>query len=167
MNARNTIAKTFACSLLALTATFAWASDGGKPASDLSDTSFEQEPSVEKYFYDRDAEFEQRVRETAEETSAVGDGQVDHSGDGADPTGAGEIDRGRELDRIPAPPDVKLGDLNSDDLVNEDDILIVVNAWGNTCKESPKNMLADIAPEGGDCIVDFDDLLVVLLNFGS
>lgn len=70
-----------------------------------------------------------------------------------------------------AMPDVP-GDLNGDGVVNVDDLLILLNAWGE-CAEC-QNVLGDcndcddcIADITGDCTVNVDDLLILLNNWGS
>jgi hypothetical protein len=53
----------------------------------------------------------------------------------------------------------RLGDTNGDNIVDIDDLLIVINAWG-TCKAP---CAADVAPlPTGNGVVDIDDLLVVI-----
>ena len=162
MNTRNTIAKTLACGLLTLTASIAWANDGSG-GFDLGDTETKIDGSTDKIVdFDRDQTV--RFREEGDETSYMLPDAPDHS----DPSQTGnEFDPTH--DHVPAPPDVqKAGDLNGDDIINTDDLLLVVNSWGASCKESDgKALLADVAPEGGDCIVDIDDALVVLMNWGS
>lgn len=54
-----------------------------------------------------------------------------------------------------------LGDLNGDGVVNVDDLLIVLNSWGD-CADCD-DCIADIT---GDCTVNVDDLLNVLNNWG-
>lgn len=56
------------------------------------------------------------------------------------------------------------GDTNGDNLVNVDDLLIVINAWGLCESKSP--CPADIAPLGGDNAVNVDDLLKVINHWG-
>jgi hypothetical protein len=148
--------------MLTLTATIAWANDGSG-GLDLGDT---QTPSTDKIVdFDRDQSV--RFREESDETSHMQGDAPDHSG--SSQTGSGLADPNHDPGHVPGPPDVqKPGDLNGDDITNVDDLLVVVNAMGITCKESDgKELLADIAPEGGDCTVDLDDLLVVLMNWGS
>jgi len=53
-------------------------------------------------------------------------------------------------------------------VVNVDDLLAVINAWGN-CPKQPTACPADIAPPGppaGNGIVNVDDLLFVINNWG-
>lgn len=58
------------------------------------------------------------------------------------------------------------GDITGDGHVNVDDLLAVINSWGNcpNCKLIP--CPADVAPRGGDCVVNVDDLLMVINNWG-
>lgn len=59
-----------------------------------------------------------------------------------------------------------LGDLNGNGLVNADDLLELLAAWGEC---PPKgDCAADIAPPppNGDALVNVDDLLVLLANWG-
>jgi hypothetical protein len=55
-------------------------------------------------------------------------------------------------------------DTNCDNIVNVDDLLSVINAWG-PCPGPPPPCLADIAPQGGDGTVDVNDLLKVIGNW--
>jgi hypothetical protein len=60
----------------------------------------------------------------------------------------------------------KPGDINGDDIVDVDDLLAVINAWGE-CKKG-KDCIADISPPVppvGDGVVDVDDLLLVINNW--
>jgi hypothetical protein len=51
-------------------------------------------------------------------------------------------------------------------LVNIDDLLAIINAWGG-CAVPPATCPADIAPFGGNGIVNIDDLLAVINGWGS
>jgi len=58
------------------------------------------------------------------------------------------------------------GDVNDNGLVNVDDLLAVINAWG-TCPVRPTFCAADIAgPPIGNGAVNVDDLLAVINNWG-
>ena len=57
------------------------------------------------------------------------------------------------------------GDINCDGVVNVDDLLAVINAWG-ACPAPPQACPADIAPPGGNGVVNVDDLLMVINNWG-
>jgi hypothetical protein len=60
-------------------------------------------------------------------------------------------------------PTAALGDITHDGVVDVDDLLAVINAWGACDEPCP----ADIAPEtNGDGIVNVDDLLMVINNWG-
>lgn len=59
---------------------------------------------------------------------------------------------------------VKPGDVTDNGVVNVDDLLGVINAWGVCQGKSP--CPADIAPLGGNGIVNVDDLLKVINNWG-
>ena len=67
----------------------------------------------------------------------------------------------------------KPGDINCDGVVNVDDLLAVINAWG-LCPAPPApgpapapGLPADIAPPpDGDGVVNVDDLLMVINNWG-
>jgi len=50
-------------------------------------------------------------------------------------------------------------------VVNVDDLLAVINAWGPCA--NPNNCPADIAPAGGNDIVNVDDLLAVINGWGN
>ncbi len=54
------------------------------------------------------------------------------------------------------------GDVDGNDVVNVDDLLAVVNSWGN-CPACP----ADVAPFGGNGVVNVDDLLAVINGWGA
>jgi hypothetical protein len=66
----------------------------------------------------------------------------------------------------PAP--VCAADITGNDVVNIDDLLAVINAWG-ACPAPPMPCLADIAPSGsgGNGVVDIDDLLTVINGWGA
>ena len=53
-----------------------------------------------------------------------------------------------------------------DGVVNVQDLLAVINAWGN-CPSPPTTCPADIAPSGGDGVVNVQDMLAVIDNWGS
>jgi hypothetical protein len=58
------------------------------------------------------------------------------------------------------------GDITGDALVNVDDLLEVINSWGE-CSPDTKSCDADIKPEfTGNNVVDVDDLLLVIENWG-
>jgi hypothetical protein len=57
------------------------------------------------------------------------------------------------------------GDITGNGIVDVDDLLAVINAWGS-CPKSPVECPADIAPDGGNGAVDVDDLLMVINNWG-
>jgi hypothetical protein len=63
------------------------------------------------------------------------------------------------------PPSV--ADINIDGVVNVDDLLAVINAWGECPQPCPPSCGADIAPSKGDCIVNVDDLLMVINSWGG
>jgi predicted outer membrane repeat protein len=64
----------------------------------------------------------------------------------------------------PSVPSVP-GDITGNGVVDVDDLLAVINAWG-PCAQ-PDNCPADMAPApGGNGIVDVDDLLIVINNWG-
>jgi hypothetical protein len=52
------------------------------------------------------------------------------------------------------------GDVNGDGLVNIDDLLAVINAWGQTGR--PGSIAADVTDNG---VVNIDDLLFVINNW--
>jgi hypothetical protein len=54
------------------------------------------------------------------------------------------------------------GDLAPDGNIDVDDLLIVVNQWGD-CPGCPE----DVAPAGGDGVVDVTDLLYLIMNWGT
>jgi hypothetical protein len=58
------------------------------------------------------------------------------------------------------------GDVNDDGVVNVDDLLGVINAWG-LCPAPPAFCPADVAvPPIGDGVINVDDLLAVINNWG-
>jgi hypothetical protein len=59
------------------------------------------------------------------------------------------------------PPDV-----TGNGVVNIDDLLAVINAWG-PCPAPPAPCPADIAPPGGNGTVNIDDLLAVINGWGA
>ena len=52
-------------------------------------------------------------------------------------------------------------------MVNVNDLLGVINAWG-ACANCPPtgNCAADVAPAAGDCQVNVNDLLAIINNWG-
>jgi len=50
-------------------------------------------------------------------------------------------------------------------IVNVDDLLAVINAWGSCA--NPKNCPADISPTGGNDVVNVDDLLALINAWGN
>lgn len=59
------------------------------------------------------------------------------------------------------------GDLTDDCVVDENDILEVVRAWGRCVPKCSPKCIADIAPTpDGDCQVNVADLLAVITNWG-
>jgi hypothetical protein len=52
-------------------------------------------------------------------------------------------------------------DITGNGLVNVDDLLAVINAWG-PCAVPPSPCPADIAPAGGDDNVNVEDLLMII-----
>jgi hypothetical protein len=56
------------------------------------------------------------------------------------------------------------GDINLNGVVNVEDLLAVIGAWG-TCA-NPKDCPADIAPPGGNDLVNVQDLLAVIAAWG-
>jgi trimeric autotransporter adhesin len=62
-----------------------------------------------------------------------------------------------------APPGTPPGD----GVVNVQDLLAVISAWGACPQPCPPSCLADLAPPGGgDCAVNVQDLLFVIANWG-
>ena len=72
-----------------------------------------------------------------------------------------------EIPTNPTAPDC-LGDiapaLDTDNAVDVDDLLMVINAWG-PCKGAV-SCVADLAPADGDELVNVDDLLVIINSWG-
>ena len=62
----------------------------------------------------------------------------------------------------------KPGDATADGVVDVDDLLAVINAWGDCPSPCPPACAGDIAPSpiAGDCVVDVDDLLSVINHWG-
>ena len=61
------------------------------------------------------------------------------------------------------------GNTNGDGIVNVDDLLAVINAWG-ACPVPPATCPADVAPAGppaGNGVVNVDDLLAVINGWGA
>jgi len=56
------------------------------------------------------------------------------------------------------------GDINGDGVVDVNDLLAVISAWG-PCPTPPIACPADIAPAGGNGVIDVNDLLVVISNW--
>ncbi|MHC5003612.1 MAG: YncE family protein [Planctomycetota bacterium] len=77
---------------------------------------------------------------------------------------------------LPGPPvDQVIGpvghryDLTGDGLVDVDDLVTLLQSWGECPSPCPPTCVADIAAKGvpgADCTVDVDDLLLLLLNWG-
>jgi hypothetical protein len=57
------------------------------------------------------------------------------------------------------------GDATDNGTVDVDDLLAVINAWGD-CPAPPGTCFADIAPLGGNGVINVDDLLAVINNWG-
>jgi hypothetical protein len=57
------------------------------------------------------------------------------------------------------------GNLNCDLAIDVDDLLILINSWGE-CGTPPTLCAADIAPPDGNGLVDVDDLLTVINRWG-
>jgi hypothetical protein len=55
------------------------------------------------------------------------------------------------------------GDVTANGVVDVDDLLAVINAWGKCA--NPDECPADIAPTSGNDVVDVDDLLFVINNW--
>jgi pyrrolidone-carboxylate peptidase len=60
----------------------------------------------------------------------------------------------------------RAGDVNIDGVVNINDLLAIINAWG-ACAPFPTASPCDIVPPGGDGQVDIDDLLEVITHWDS
>jgi len=59
-------------------------------------------------------------------------------------------------------------DTNGSASVNVDDLLAIINAWGDCPRPcSPATCPSDVAPEGGDCAVNVDDLLGIINGWGA
>jgi hypothetical protein len=60
------------------------------------------------------------------------------------------------------------GDATRDGNVDVDDLLAVINSWGDCAIPCPPTCDADLAPTpvSGDCVVNVDDLLSVINNWG-
>jgi hypothetical protein len=65
----------------------------------------------------------------------------------------------------PTPPPACPADITDNNIVDVDDLLAVVNAWGPCI--NPNDCPADIAPAGGNDSVDVDDLLTVINAWGA
>ena len=61
------------------------------------------------------------------------------------------------------PPVQCAGDLNHDQMVNVQDMLAVINAWG-ACPQCPPSCIPDIT---GDCLINVQDLLAVINAWGA
>jgi hypothetical protein len=60
----------------------------------------------------------------------------------------------------------KVGDVNLNGIVNVDDLLAVITAWG-ACPNPPATCPSDVAPPpNGNGLVNVDDLLAVIVNWG-
>ena len=67
----------------------------------------------------------------------------------------------------PAACSADIAPAKGDGVVDVDDLLAVINAWG-TCPNCELIVCdADIAPEGGNCAVDVDDLLMIINGWGT
>ena len=53
-----------------------------------------------------------------------------------------------------------------DGAVDVDDLLVIINGWGD-CPSPPATCPADVAPPDGDGVVDVDDLLVIINGWGA
>jgi hypothetical protein len=73
------------------------------------------------------------------------------------------------LDLSPAPPACPgdIAPLGGDGVVNVQDMLGVINAWGACGGTCPPSCVGDIAPAGGDCTVNVVDLLGVINGWGA
>jgi len=80
-------------------------------------------------------------------------------------TSANSILTNRVVRYVGCPTDV-YGDLNGDGIVDVQDLLAVIGAWGACGGTCPPACLGDIAPIGGDCSVNVQDLLAVIANWG-
>jgi alpha-tubulin suppressor-like RCC1 family protein len=94
----------------------------------------------------------------------------DHHGQSLPPSPNGgffaiDAGGGRSFAIRPDTPSCPQADINCDGLVNVNDLLAVINAWGN-CPPPPASCPADIAPPGGDGVVNVNDLLMVINNWG-
>jgi hypothetical protein len=56
-----------------------------------------------------------------------------------------------------------LADATGSGTVDVDDLLLIINSWGE-CE--PKGPCPDLAPPGGNAVIDVDDLLVVINGWG-
>jgi hypothetical protein len=63
------------------------------------------------------------------------------------------------------PVQVCTGDINGSGAVDVNDLLAVINAWGQ-CPAAPATCPPDIAPPGGDGVVNVNDLLAVVNAWG-
>ena len=54
--------------------------------------------------------------------------------------------------------------MNSDGMVDVQDLILVINNWGSCPMPCPPLCIGDVT---GDCVVDVLDLVEVILNFGS
>ena len=62
------------------------------------------------------------------------------------------------------------GDVNGNGIVDVDDLLFIINAWGN-CPAAPTACAAlacpaDVFPSNGNGLIDVDDLLFVINHWG-
>ena len=96
------------------------------------------------------------------------DGTIGQADAGTLLTGAGfELSGGFWPGNVPL-PDPCPSDINNDNLVNVQDLLLVIAAWGGC--PNPVDCPADIAPAGppmGDDLVNVQDLLAVIGAWGA
>src|SRR5262249_46626360 len=85
-----------------------------------------------------------------------------------DPLASGAADTpGLPNVSCPAPPcPADIAPDGGDGVVNVQDLLKVINSWGN-CPVPPNPCVADIAPPGGDGVVNVQDLLKVINSWGN
>jgi hypothetical protein len=62
--------------------------------------------------------------------------------------------------------DLCIADIVDDNEVNVDDLLAIINAWGD-CPEQPIWCGEDLAPLGGDGVINADDLVKVINNWNG
>ena len=100
-------------------------------------------------------EVEDIIRNTADDKGAAGFDNL---------FGWGRINAHAAL--IAAAPAPCEGDITGDKSVDVDDLLAVLNGWGD-CPQPPSACLSDIAPDLRDGVVDVDDLLEVIVSWGD